>query len=172
MGPSPKLSSLLQSSSTAAGEASADVGGVAGVDASCSPPVSRHAEMEPSTERVERALGLAFDRLWRDRPTANAAEAVSDHDAADGEDDRLLGTVDSYISNYFRHVAELSRESVYQSHQRAILCRMREDVVAGDRSGNMRDLEERIQKAELNDRSLQAEIASRMKIVDREQGAV
>merc|ERR1740121_2091716 len=124
--------------------------------------LSLQADQGPSTERVEHALGLAFDRLWRDRPV----EEDRQDDAAE-----FSGTVDGYITNYFRHVAELSRESVYQSHQRAILNRMREDIVAGDRSGNMRDLEERLQKVELNDKSLQAEIATRMRIVEREQRA-
>uniref|UniRef100_A0A7S1S8W8 Uncharacterized protein n=1 Tax=Alexandrium catenella TaxID=2925 RepID=A0A7S1S8W8_ALECA len=115
----------------------------------------------PSTERVEEALAAAFDRLWLDRPGCGEASAQ-----ARGVDTSLDSTVDTYISHYFRHVAELSRESVYQAHQRAILCRMREDMVAGDRSGNMRELEARIEKVDVNDRSLQAEIASLMRIVE------
>lgn len=114
----------------------------------------------PSTERIERTLGIAFDRLWCDRPG---------EDPDDAQDAQLEGTVDSFISSYFRHVAELSRESVYQAHQRAILSRMREDIMAGDRSGNMRDLDERIQRVELSDKSLQAEIANLMRITEKER---
>lgn len=119
---------------------------------------------EPSSERVEQALSQAFDRLWRDRP--GCSEAAAETEAVDAS---LGGTVDTYISHYFRHVAELSRESVYQAHQRAILCRMRDDVVAGDRSGNMRELEARIEKVDVNDKSIQAEIASLMRIVEPER---
>jgi len=132
-----------------------------------SPPDARPAtDWEPSTERVEQVLGAAFDRLWRDRPAGNPPP-----EEGSGEGAQALGSVDGYISNYFRQVAELSRESVYQSHQRAILWRMREDVVSGDRTGNMRELDERIQRVEINDRNLQAEIACRMRIVvERDRG--
>lgn len=122
---------------------------------------------EPSTERVEQALSAAFDRLWRDRP--GCAEPSGDAKGADASLDPTA--VDTYISHYFRHVAELSRESVYQAHQRAILCRMRDDIVAGDRSGNMRELEARIEKVDTNDKSLQAEIANLMRIVEPEDAA-
>merc|ERR1719510_1427184 len=75
--------------------------------------------------------------------------------------------VDGYISNYFRRVAELNRESVYQAHQRVILSRMRDDLAAGDRCGSMRDLDERLQRVELSDQTLRSEIATRMRIVER-----
>jgi len=119
----------------------------------------------PSSERVERALGQAFDRLWRERPGCSDSPTEGEGvDAAQGE------TVDNYISQYFRHVAELSRESVYQAHQRAILSRMRDDVIAGDRSGNPHELEARIEKVNAHDRVLRAEIASLMRIVEPERG--
>jgi len=118
---------------------------------------------ENSTERVDRALGVAFDRLWRDRP----AVAAIPEDAEEG-DPALLCTVDGYISRYFHRVASLSRESVYQAHQRKILNRMREDVVCGDRCGKLRDLDDKIKRAELDDQSLQAEMTTLMRIVEKQ----
>eukprot|EP00928_Gymnodinium_smaydae_P016189 TRINITY_DN1603_c1_g1_i1.p1 TRINITY_DN1603_c1_g1~~TRINITY_DN1603_c1_g1_i1.p1 ORF type:complete len:316 (+),score=87.11 TRINITY_DN1603_c1_g1_i1:239-1186(+) len=112
-------------------------------------------------DRVDHAVGLAFERLWRDR-TAGLPEQEE-------PETQQACTVDGYIAQYFRHVAELSRESVYQAHQREILERMREDLVAGDRSGSIKELEEMIQKVDVDDRTLQAEIASLMRIAG--QGA-
>lgn len=163
-----RLDSLIRSPSDRSEEDACTLAsGGAAASSSCSPggPAPEAGDGEPSTERVERLLGAAFDRLWRDRPIGMIGMP------ADGASPGEIGSIDGYISNYFRHVAELSRESVYQSHQRAILCRMREDVVAGDRSGSMRDLDERIQRVEINDRTLQAEIATRMRIVERSSGA-
>lgn len=119
---------------------------------------------ESSTERVDHVIGLAFDRLWRDAPTV-----VVDEPQLDG-DPQLACTVDGYISHYFHRVAELSRESVYQTHQRRILCRMRDDIICGDRCGNMRELDERIQTVELDDKSIRAEIESLMRIVEQDGG--
>merc|ERR1719254_5836 len=110
---------------------------------------------------------MAFDRLWCDRPSGPGSSSPSGtEDGASGDASRLLSNVDGYISNYFRHVAELSRESVYLAHQRAILCRMRDDVAAGDRLDRTGDLEARIEKVELNDRTLRAEIANLMRIAE------
>eukprot|EP00927_Polykrikos_kofoidii_P056328 TRINITY_DN50475_c0_g1_i1.p1 TRINITY_DN50475_c0_g1~~TRINITY_DN50475_c0_g1_i1.p1 ORF type:complete len:364 (-),score=63.48 TRINITY_DN50475_c0_g1_i1:77-1168(-) len=113
-----------------------------------------------TSDRVNFAVGQAFERLWRDRPLS------TDSPSNTSEDSALLATVDGYISQYFRHVAELSRESVYQAHQRDILYRMREDLIAGDRSGNMRELDKMIRRVDLDDQSLRTEIASLMRIAD------
>lgn len=127
---------------------------------------------ESSTDRVNGVVGAAFDRLWRDRPV-NPSEAMGASQGGAGNSEaQVLCNVDNYISHYFRHVAELSRESVYQSHQREILQRMREDLVNGDRSGSMRELDEMIQKADLDDKSLQAEIHNLMRIADANEGGV
>jgi len=117
-----------------------------------------------STERVDHVIGLAFDRLWRDAPSVAVDEAAADSDP------QLACTVDGYISHYFHRVAELSRESVYQTHQRRILSRMRDDVICGDRTGSMRELDERIQNVELDDKSIRAEIETLMKIVEQDGG--
>uniref|UniRef100_A0A7S4UXU4 Uncharacterized protein n=1 Tax=Alexandrium monilatum TaxID=311494 RepID=A0A7S4UXU4_9DINO len=159
--PTPKLSSLLSATSPRAD-------GLQGEDETTLPGEGtlddwRHRGAsigEPSTQRVEQALSQAFDRLWRERP--GGSESAAEAELADA-------SVDGYISRYFRHVAELSRESVYQSHQRAVLCRIRDDVVAGDRSGNMRELEARIERVDESDRSLQAEIANLMRIAEPER---
>lgn len=149
--PTPKLDSLLSKDSIVARTRS-----TRSQDGSLRYP-------ENSTERVDRALGVAFDRLWRDRP----AVPVIPEDAEEG-DPALLCTVDGYISRYFHRVASLSRESVYQAHQRKILNRMREDVVCGDRCGKLRDLDDKIKRAELDDSSLQAEMATLMRIVEQQ----
>merc|ERR1712014_174995 len=78
----------------------------------------------------------------------------------------LMGSVDGFITHYFRHVAELSRESVYQAHQRELLHRMRKDFIAGERSGNIQELDEMIQRVDLDDMSLRTEIASLMRIAE------
>lgn len=117
------------------------------------------SERETSTDRVEQMFGNAFDRLWRNRPIGLMGMPIQDSDP---------DSVDGYISCYFHHVAELSRESVYQAHQRKMLNQMRDDLIAGDRSGSVRELDERIQRSEENDQFLQTEIANRMRIVDRE----
>lgn len=113
-----------------------------------------------STDRIDRALSLAFDRLWRDRPCSTANPETGDEDHP-----QLLCTVDGYISRYFHRVATLSRESVYQAHQRKILHRMKDDVICGDRCGKLQELEERISKAELDDHGLQSEMAELLRIV-------
>jgi len=152
-----------------------------GRDAGCSQDNSTGQDRDgSSTDRVNRAVGLAFERLWRDRPAVQSQDdATSSGDAGNGcvgtegsareDDSKLLLTVDGFITHYFRHVAELSRESVYQAHQREILNRMREDFIAGERSGNMRELDEMIQRVDLDDRTLQTEIASLMRIAEMGQ---
>merc|ERR1719291_690100 len=93
--------------------------------------------------------------------TATGNDAVAEN--AD-----VANAVDGYITHYFRRVAELSRESVYQSHQRDILNRMREDLADGDRRGSLAELDEMIDKVDMDDRSLRAEIAALMQIAGRE----
>lgn len=110
-----------------------------------------------ATERVEEALNVAFERLWREQPPAITE---------DDEKQKVMATIDEYIGNYFRRVAELNRECVYQSHQKRILKRMREDVIRGDRCGNLRDLDEKISKADGDESTVQTDIAQMMKILD------
>jgi hypothetical protein len=126
---------------------------------------------EASEDRVNNLVGKACERLWREQanqPPPSCTENLADGAGATGTDlnveDVLNCSVDGYISQYFKHVAELSRESVYQAHQREILRRMRTDLIAGERSGNLKEIEEMIQKVEVEDRYLQAEITNLMRI--------
>merc|ERR550514_4155 len=57
-------------------------------------------------------------------------------------------------------------ECVYQGHQKRILQRMREDVIRGDRCGNVRDLDEKIHKANGDESTVTSEIAQMMRIVE------
>lgn len=120
--------------------------------------------------RIADAVHAAFERLWNSQAEASVAKVI-----ASGCDDisdeswsspQTNSSVDAYISQYFRHVAELSRESVYQAHQRDILQRMREELVLGDRSGSMKELDEMIQRVDVDDRTLKAEIAKLMRITE------
>merc|ERR1712232_1406073 len=117
--------------------------------------------------------GLACERLWREQPNQPPTTGIEEPAVSTGVvsgnpnasiEEVLSGSVDGYISRYFKHVAELSRESVYQAHQREILRRMRTDLIAGERSGNLKEIEEMIQKVEVEDRHLQAEITNLMRI--------
>lgn len=122
------------------------------------------ATRQGTTERVNLAVGLAFDRLWHHRPMRS--DCGQD---ADGNEVCLaqLAAVDGYITRYFHRVAELSRESVYQMHQRDILCRMRDDLGSNETSSCLVELDEMISKVNLDDRSLQAEISELMQIALR-----
>merc|ERR1712100_40642 len=77
-----------------------------------------------------------------------------------------MATIDGYLSRYFRRIAELNRECVYQSHQKRILKHMRDDVIRGDRSGDVRELDDRISKADGETTTVQTEIAQMMKILE------
>merc|ERR1719387_1578191 len=152
--PTPKLDGILKSRSSP--EDQSQHGG-------CSTAGTGGQHSSNSTERLERVLAVAFDRIWRDRPPSSIVEDPAQLECGDPQ---VQGTIDGYISRYFRKVAELSRESVYQAHQRQLLHRMREDIIRGDRCGNMRELDERIRRVELDDSTLRAEIANLMNIVD------
>jgi hypothetical protein len=131
---------------------------------------------------VSNLVGKACERLWREQPCPPAGSSISNDGLADSTgatggnpnpsiEETLNCSVDGYISQYFRHVAELSRESVYQAHQREILRRMRTDLIAGERSGNLKEIDDMIQKVEVEDRSLQAEISNLMRIADNSSGS-
>lgn len=155
--PTPHLDHLLKSSQRQ-GDATAKTG-------SLRDGTSRSSLGMTSTERLDRALGIAFEKLWREQPPTLALEEENG-----GENAEVLSRIDGYLSNYFRRVAELNRECVYQGHQKRILQRMREDVIRGDRCGNVRDLDEKIQKADGDETLVQGEIAQMMRILGLEGG--
>jgi len=120
------------------------------------------------TERVDSILRLAFDRLWCDKPGGTSAGAAG-ASALEANSDDESGHIDDYINTYFRHVAELSRESLYQSHQCALLTRIREDVAAGDCAGSVKDIDVRLDRAIRQERALRSEISNMMRIVEPEE---
>mmetsp|Transcript_42490 Transcript_42490/g.117250 ORF Transcript_42490/g.117250 Transcript_42490/m.117250 type:complete len:276 (+) Transcript_42490:93-920(+) len=109
-----------------------------------------------TSDRVNSAVRLAFDRLWQDEQRPHFEEP----------DSQAPSNVDGFIKRYFHHVADLSRESAYQAHQLEILHRMREDVAVGERAGNTAQLDELIQRVNLDDRSIRSEIANLMRIAE------
>jgi len=90
----------------------------------------------------------------------------AEENAEEDVNSKVMATIDGYLSKYFRRIAELNRECVYQSHQKRILKHMRDDVIRGDRSGDVRELEDRIQKADGETSTVQTEIAAMMKILE------
>lgn len=126
-----------------------------------------------STERIERALGHAFDRLWCcDRNDRDMSCANADGGNGQTHDELLIGTIDCYIAQHFRRVAELSRESIYQGHQYQLWNRMKENVArCGDGheddgvADHLRELDDKINRAALDDQNVQQEINHLMRIV-------
>merc|ERR1719498_1325168 len=105
-------------------------------------------------------MNHAFDKLWCcNRPGMHRQE-----DLGPAMDPGNLCTVDGYIQRHFQRVAELSRDSVYQAHEKRVLLRMREDAMKRSNFKHMEELDERIRRARLDDLTVQEEIATLMKI--------
>jgi len=122
-----------------------------------------------STERIERALGHAFDRLWCCDRNERDLAVPSVEGAAN---DELIHSIDCYIAQHFRRVAELSRESIYQGHQYQLWNRMKENVRKCGQgqeddgvADHLRELDDKINRAALDDYNVQQEINNLMRIV-------